>query len=58
MIEYQKGIFWSHGPGCPVLLRVNAYGLLELLHFGEPARTADSDRSRFRTVYDQGGYHL
>ena len=43
MIEYLDGIFGIHGEGFSCLLRVNAYGLLELLHFGEPVRTRDAE---------------
>ena len=42
MIEYQNGIFGIHGEGFSCLLRVNAYGLLEQLHFGAPVRTEDA----------------
>lgn len=41
MIEYKEGIFGIHGPGVSCLLRVNDYGLLELLHFGKPVQTRD-----------------
>ena len=41
MIEYKNGIFGLHGEGFSCLLRVNAYGLLELLHFGGPVETED-----------------
>ncbi len=43
MIEYKNGIFGIHGEGFSCLLRVNAYGLLEMLHFGVPVRTEDAD---------------
>ncbi len=42
MIEHVDGIFGLHGDGVSCLLRVNQYGLLELLHFGEPVHTADA----------------
>ena len=43
MIEYKNGVFGIHGDEFSCLLRVNDYGLLELLHFGEPVRTEDAD---------------
>ena len=43
MIEYKNGIFGLHGDGFSCLLRVNAYGLLEQLHFGRPVRTEDAE---------------
>ena len=43
MIEYKNGVFGIHGQGFSCLLRVNAYGLLEQLHFGAPVRTEDAD---------------
>lgn len=43
MIEYDNGIFGLHGDGFSCLLRVNKYGLLELLHFGEAVKTSDAD---------------
>ena len=43
MIEYKNGIFGLHGQGFSCLLRVNAYGLLEQLHFGHPVRTEDAE---------------
>ena len=43
MIEYKNGIFGLHGEGFSCLLRVNAYGLLEQLHFGRPVRTEDAE---------------
>ena len=42
MIEYKNGVFGLHGEGFSCLLRVNAYGLLEQLHFGRPVRTEDA----------------
>ena len=42
MIEYKNGIFGLHGDGFSCLLRVNDYGLLEQLHFGEPVQTDDA----------------
>ena len=42
MIEYQDGVFGLHGDGFSCLLRVNAYGLLEQLHFGPAVKTADA----------------
>ncbi len=43
MIEYKNGVFGLHGDGFSCLLRVNAYGLLEHLHFGRPVRTEDAE---------------
>ena len=43
MIEYKDGFFGLHGDGFSCLLRVNSYGVLELLHFGEPVETADGE---------------
>ncbi len=43
MIEYKNGVFALHGEGFSCLIKVNAYGLPELLHFGEPVQTEDSD---------------
>ena len=43
MIEYKNGIFGLHGEGFSCLLWVNAYGLLEQLHFGRPVRTEDAE---------------
>ena len=48
MMEYKDGIFGLHGDGFSCLLRVNAYGLLELLHFGEPVPTADAEAFALR----------
>ncbi len=42
MIEHQNGTFGIHGTGFSCLLRINAYGLPELLHFGQPVRTEDA----------------
>ena len=42
MIEYNNGIFGIHGDDFSCLLRVNSYGLLELLHFGEAVSTSDA----------------
>ncbi len=43
MIEHVNGYFGIHGEGFSCLLRVNEYGLLELLHYGEPVETSDGD---------------
>ncbi len=43
MIEYKNGIFGLHGEGFSLLLRVDQYGLLEQLHFGECLRTEDAE---------------
>ena len=42
MIEHHEGIFGLHTDNFSCLLRVNYFGLLELLHFGEPVRTEDA----------------
>ena len=42
MIEYKNNIFSLHGDGFSCLLRINEYGLPELLHFGEPVQTEDA----------------
>jgi len=42
MIEQNSNIFGLHGHGFSCLLRINEYGLPELLHFGEPVQTADA----------------
>ena len=39
MIELKNGVFGLHGEGFSCLLRINKYGLLELLHFGEALST-------------------
>ena len=43
MIEYKNGFFGIHGDGFSCLLRINPYGLVELLHFGQPVSTEDGD---------------
>ena len=43
MIEYKNDIFALHGEGFSCLMRVNPYGLLELLHFGEPISVDDAE---------------
>jgi len=43
MMEYVNGCFGIHGEGFSCLLRVNEYGLVEMLHFGEPVSTADAE---------------
>ena len=43
MIEFNNGIFGIHGKEFSCLLRVNPYGLLEQLHFGEPVLTSDAE---------------
>lgn len=43
MIEYKDGIFGIHGEGFSCLLRINDYGLLEMLHFGELVKTEDAE---------------
>ena len=42
MIEFLDGVFGLHNDALSCLLRVNDYGLLELLHFGEPVSTNDA----------------
>ena len=46
MIEYKGGVFGLHGDDFSCLLRVNEYGLLEMLHFGERIRTEDAEAFR------------
>lgn len=41
MIQHDNGVFGLHGQGFTCLLRVNEYGLVEQLHFGQPVRTDD-----------------
>ena len=55
MIEYQNGIFGLHTDALSCLLRVNDYGLLELLHFGEPVRTRDAEAFFCRPGLGWGG---
>ena len=43
MIEYKNGIFGLHGEAVSCLVRINPYGLPELLHFGSPVRTEDAE---------------
>jgi alpha-galactosidase len=43
MIERNDTLFGLHGTQYSMLLRINKYGLPELLHFGEPVYTADAD---------------
>ena len=43
MIEFSNGVFGLHGREYSCLLRVNRYGLLEQLHFGEAVRTEDAE---------------
>ena len=43
MIEYKNQIFGLHGDGFSCLLRVDDYGLLEMLHFGAPVKTEDAE---------------
>ena len=43
MIEFNNGIFGIHGKDFSCILRVNAYGLLEQLHFGERVSTSDAE---------------
>ena len=55
MIEYKNNVFGIHGEGFSCLLRVNDYGLLEMLHFGEPVKTDDADALTFRPGLGWGG---
>ena len=55
MIEHQNGIFGLHTDHYSCLLRVNDYGLLELLHFGAPVRTADAEAFFYRPGLGWGG---
>ena len=55
MIEYQDGIFGLHTEHYSCLLRINDYGLLELLHFGAPVRTADAQTFFCRPGLGWGG---
>ncbi|MBQ4643834.1 MAG: alpha-galactosidase [Oscillospiraceae bacterium] len=43
MIELKNGVFGLHGEGFSCLLRINKYGLLELLHFGEALSTEEGE---------------
>ena len=43
MIEVKDRVFGLHGAGYSCLLRVNQYGLLEQLHFGEAVQTSDAE---------------
>lgn len=43
MIELKDGVFGLHGEDVSCLLRVNGYGVLELLHFGERVETEDAE---------------
>ena len=55
MIEYQEGIFGLHTDELSCLLRVNDYGLLELLHFAEPVKTQDAEAFFCRPGLGWGG---
>ena len=55
MIEYQDGIFGLHTDHYSCLLRVNDFGLLELLHFGAPVRTQDAQAFFCRPGLGWGG---
>ena len=43
MIEVKDRVFGLRGAGYSCLLRVNQYGLLEQLHFGEAVQTSDAE---------------
>ena len=55
MIEYDKGIFALHGEGFSCLLRVNEYGLVELLHFGQSVALSDAEAFICRPGLGWGG---
>ena len=55
MIEHHEGIFGLHTDNFSCLLRVNHFGLLELLHFGEPVQTQDAEAFFFRPGLGWGG---
>jgi hypothetical protein len=55
MIEYAGGVFGIHGQNLSCLLKVNDYGLLELVHFGERVCTEDADALTFRPGLGWGG---
>ena len=42
MISHENGVFLLHNENISLMLRVNEYGLLEQLHFGEPVTMADA----------------
>ena len=42
MITHENGVFLLHNQKISLMLRVNAYGLLEQLHFGQPVAMADA----------------
>ncbi|MBE6960687.1 MAG: alpha-galactosidase [Ruminococcaceae bacterium] len=42
MINHENGVFLLHNEHISLMLRVNAYGLLEQLHFGGPVTMADA----------------
>jgi len=43
MITFTNGLFALQGDGFSCLLRINPYGLLEQLHFGEPVAPSDGE---------------
>ena len=48
MISYQDGIFHLRGETVSMVLKVDRWGLLELLHFGEAVADGDAEAFRFR----------
>ncbi len=55
MIEYYDRVFALHGDGFSCLLRVNEYGLPELVHFGAPVSSEDAEALQFRPGLGWGG---
>ena len=55
MIECKNQIFGLHGDGFSCLLRVDDYGLLELLHFGASVKTEDAEAFLRRPGLGWGG---
>ncbi|MBQ3214555.1 MAG: alpha-galactosidase [Oscillospiraceae bacterium] len=55
MIEYNERAFALHGDGFTCLLRINEYGLPELLHFGDPVTVEDAEALRFLPGLGWGG---
>ena len=43
MIEVRDQVFALHGEDTTLLMRVNEYGLLEQLHFGERVEISDAE---------------
>ena len=53
MIECKNQVFGLHGTGFSCLLRVNAYGKLEQLHFGGPVTLADAAAEKEKLTADR-----